>query len=284
MNLTLLSPAKLNLFLHILGRRKDGYHELQTVFQLLDYGDTMNFAVREDKQIVLSEAIAGIENEDNLIVKAAKALQTSVNSPQAKGATIQIDKCLPMGGGLGGGSSNAATTLVALNHLWNTNLSCKELCDIGITLGADIPVFIQGRSAWAEGIGDQLQAIDLPEKWFLVIKPDCHVPTIDIFSHEELTRDTLAITVAAFFEQGGKNDCELVVCKHYPEVAIALKWLRNYAAGQLTGTGACIFAEFSNESDANHVYNEALKQGEKSRWTCFVAKGINQSAVLPLLS
>ncbi len=284
MNLTLLSPAKLNLFLHILGRRTDGYHQLQTVFQLLDYGDTMNFALRDDKQIVLSKAIAGIENEDNLIIKAAKALQTSTGSHQASGVTIQIDKQLPMGGGLGGGSSNAATTLVALNHLWRTNLNCKELCDIGITLGADVPVFIQGHSAWAEGIGEQLQAIDLPEKWFLVIKPDCHVPTIDIFSREELTRDTLAITVAAFFEQGGKNDCELVVCKYYPEVAKALKWLRNHTTARLTGTGACIFAAFSNESDAKRVYKEALKQGEENRWACFVAKGINQSAVLPFLS
>lgn len=275
--LSLLAPAKLNLFLHILGRRPDGYHELQTLFQLLDYGDTLTFQCREDKEIVITPAIAGLATQDNLIYKAAYALQGHTQC--AVGATITLDKCLPMGGGLGGGSSNAATTLLALNHLWQTKLSTEELCSIGTQLGADVPVFIQGRSAWAEGIGEQLSPVDLPESWFLVIKPDCHVSTADIFSREELTRDSLAITVAAFFEQGGQNDCEITVCRHYPQVKIALDWLNRYSFARLTGTGACIFAHFASESEANAVLKEVPGQ-----WKGFVAKGINHSPAKVALS
>ena len=277
MTLSLLSPAKLNLFLHILGRRTDGYHELQTVFQLLDYGDTLHFDVRTDTLLQLTPAIPGVSNNDNLVIKAAKALQKA--SPSPLGVDIRIEKRLPMGGGLGGGSSNAATTLLALNYLWQAGFSCDDLCDIGLPLGADIPVFIRCRSAWAEGIGEKLQAIDLPEQWFLVIKPNCEVPTADIFCREELTRDTAAITVAAFFEQGGHNDCETVVCSYYPEVKTALNWLQKYKPAQLTGTGACIFAAFSTEDEALSVLKEVPKQ-----WECFVARGINHSPAVSLLS
>jgi 4-diphosphocytidyl-2-C-methyl-D-erythritol kinase len=276
MTLSLLAPAKLNLFLHITGRRADGYHELQTLFQLLDYGDTLHFDLRQDKQLQLHTAMPGITNEDNLIIKAARVLQQITQLPL--GVDITIDKRIPMGGGLGGGSSDAACTLVALNHLWQSHLSTEKLCAIGAQLGADVPVFIQGRSAWAEGIGDRLQALDLPEQWFLVIKPNCHVPTADIFSREELTRDTTAITVAAFFEQGGHNDCTAVVCEHYPDVAAALIWLNNYGSARLTGTGACVFTTFSTEDKARAVLDEV-----PGTWTGFVAKGINQSPTYSLL-
>ncbi len=287
MPLSLLSPAKLNLFLHITGRRDDGYHELQTLFQLLDYGDTLHFAQRQDDQITLTPAITGVKYEDNLIIQAALALKKYilahpdiVANANLSGVDISIDKKLPMGGGLGGGSSNAATTLVALNHLWGADLSSPTLCNIGLTLGADVPVFINGHSAWAEGIGEKLQNIELPEQWFIVIKPDCHVPTADIFSIEELTRDSLAITVAAFFEQGGKNDCENVVCQRYPEVKKAIKWLSNFSDAKLTGTGACVFAAFSEENKAKAVLKQAKSLAKDNSWQCFLAKGINQSPAL----
>ncbi len=291
MILSLASPAKLNLFLHITGRRDDGYHELQTLFQLLDYGDTLHFAYRDDDEITLTPAISGVSYQDNLIIKAALALKKYIlahpdiaSKANLVGIDINIDKKLPMGGGLGGGSSNAATTLIALNHLWKAQLSSQTLCNIGVKLGADVPVFINGFSAWAEGIGEKLQKVELAEQWFMVIKPDCHVPTADIFSREELTRDTLAITVAAFFEQGGKNDCENVVCQRYPEVKKAIKWLNNFSDAKLTGTGACVFAAFSNENQAKAVLAQAKSLAKDNGWQCFLAKGINQSPVLSFLN
>jgi len=276
-SLTLLAPAKLNLFLHILGQRADGYHELQTLFQLVDYGDTLSFVAQDNNELVLKPTLEGVPDDENLIIRAARTLQT--HTQVTKGAHIYLEKHLPMGGGLGGGSSNAATTLLALNKLWQTQLSTQELCSIGLKLGADVPVFIQGRSAWAEGIGEELNPIDLPERWFLVIKPNCHVATADIFSFEELTRDTLAITVAAFFEQGGQNDCEMTVSQRYPEVKKALEWLNKYAFARLTGTGACIFAHFDSEDEAKAVLREVPEY-----WECFVAKGINHSPALEVLS
>lgn len=273
MRISLLSPAKLNLFLHILGKRSDGYHELQTLFQLLDYGDHIHFEASNNDSIVLLPDITDVPYQDNLIIKAALALRAATGIH--KGVKIEIDKCLPMGGGLGGGSSNAATTLIALNQLWRTGLNTEALCEIGLNLGADVPVFIQGRSAWAEGIGEKLQAVDLPEQWFIVIKPNCHVSTADIFSREELTRDSAAITVATFFEQGGQNDCEDVVRRHYPEVNEALQWLQQYAPAQLTGTGACIFAAFAQKAVAVNVLKAV-----PARWDCFIAKGINHSPAL----
>jgi 4-diphosphocytidyl-2-C-methyl-D-erythritol kinase len=287
MTLSLPAPAKLNLFLHITGRRADGYHELQTLFQLIDYSDTLHFSRREDATIALTPAIAGVAYDDNLIIKAALALKNYMLSKPAtsnkldlSGIDIQLEKKLPIGGGLGGGSSNAATTLVALNHLWKAGLNNKELCDIGVGLGADVPVFINGYSAWAEGIGEKLQPIELTQQWYLIIKPNCHVSTVDVFSREELTRDTLAIKVALFFEQGGKNDCQNVVCQAYPEVKKAIDWLSKFSDAKLTGTGACVFAAFSNENDAKALLEKASMLAKDNGWICFVARGINQSPIM----
>lgn len=279
--LTLFSPAKINLFLHIVGQRPNGYHNLQTIFQLLDYGDDIHISLRDDGLLNLSTNFGDINNEDNLIIKAARLLQEQTKQKEGHctlGADISCDKRLPMGGGLGGGSSNAATTLVGLNYLWNTQLNVEELATLGLQLGADVPVFVRGHSAWAEGIGETLTPLLLPEKWFLVVKPSCHVSTSEIFSHQELTRGTAAITVAAFFEQGGKNDCETVVCESHSEVKKALLWLRQYGDAKLTGTGACVFAAFTDEAEAKAVLNQTPKE-----WECFVAKGINHSSLQPLL-
>ena len=269
--LTLLSPAKLNLFLHITGRRVDGYHNLQTLFQLLDYGDTISFSSHNERHCQLNTTIAGVTHDENLIIKAARALQKATDC--SLGANISIEKKLPMGGGLGGGSSNAATTLVALNYLWQTKLSADELANIGVNLGADVPVFVYAQTAWAEGIGEQLTPVTLDEQWFIVIKPNCHVCTASIFSHEQLTRDTDAITVAAFLDQGGRNDCESVVSTLYPEVAEALDWLRQFdQSAALTGTGACVFASFANKTDAEKVAAEIPDD-----WQHFIARGIQRT-------
>ncbi|MGS2717672.1 4-(cytidine 5'-diphospho)-2-C-methyl-D-erythritol kinase [Eionea flava] len=278
--LTLPSPAKLNLFLHITGQRADGYHDLQTVFQLLDYSDSISFTLRSDNRFVLHHDIPDVNDEDNLIIKAAHRLKQHIeqHSPPEQlpvttyGVDITLEKHLPIGGGLGGGSSNAATTLLALNHLWQAQLPIDTLAHLGLDLGADVPVFVHGYSAWAEGVGENLRPIELPEQWHLVIKPNCHVSTAEIFSNQELTRDTAAITVAAFFEQGGHNDCESVVCQHYPDVKKALMWLNNHENARLTGTGACVFASFATKAQA-----EAILNNTPTEWECFIAKGINQS-------
>ncbi|MFT6101875.1 MAG: 4-diphosphocytidyl-2-C-methyl-D-erythritol kinase [Granulosicoccus sp.] len=279
-SLILPSPAKLNLFLHITGRREDGYHNLQTVFQLINYGDELNVSLRDDSQFRLHHDMLGLPSNDNLIIKAAKLLSEycQKHSKPTRGANISLTKRLPIGGGLGGGSSNAATTLLALNHLWGANLSTDELSTLGLTLGADVPVFVRGHSAWGEGIGEKLLSIELPESWYLVIKPDCHVATAKIFSNQELTRDTAAITVATFFEQGGLNDCENVVCQHYPEVKKALQWLNKHGDARLTGTGACVFARFANQQKAQAVLNNT-----PTEWKCFIAAGINHSPLHHLL-
>jgi len=270
MTLRLTSPAKLNLFLHIVGQRADGYHLLQTVFQLLDYGDSMEFSRREDGEIILHSQIQDLPVEDNLVYRAARLLQQQTACQF--GATIKLEKHLPMGGGIGGGSSNAATTLLALNQLWNTQLAEAELADLGLQLGADVPVFVRGHSAFAEGIGEILQAIDIPETYYLVIKPGCHVASAQIFSRKELTRDTPAITIAAFFEQGGRNDCENVVRQLYPEVDIAFNWLNQYGQARLTGTGACVFLAFESEAEAQHVFQQLPENLQG-----FVARGVNIS-------
>ncbi|MFT5605177.1 MAG: 4-diphosphocytidyl-2-C-methyl-D-erythritol kinase [Paracoccaceae bacterium] len=268
--LSLLSPAKLNLFLHITGRRADGYHLLQTAFQLLDYGDEMQFQVTDDSKIVVTPELPGVKTDDNLIVRAARLLQSHTGSKQ--GARIQIDKRLPMGGGIGGGSSNAATTLLALNTLWRTGLSLPKLCHLGLKLGADVPVFVGGRSAWAEGVGENLQALDLESVWYVVIHPGCSVSTQEIFSHEQLTRNTPPIKIAAFLGQGAGNDCENVVKSLYPEVKIALDWLNQFAPAQLTGTGSCLFARFADKSSAEDVFSK-----RPVSYSGFVARGVNHS-------
>ena len=269
-SLSLLSPAKLNLFLHITGRRDDGYHLLQTVFQLLDYGDEMQFQRRNDGVISLTPEFGGISAEDNLIVRAARLLQATTGCRQ--GAQIHINKRLPMGGGIGGGSSNAASTLLALNTLWETGLSLPELCALGLQLGADVPVFVAGRTAWAEGVGENLQALDLEPYWYVVIHPGCSVSTREIFSHEQLTRNTSPIKIAAFLGQGAGNDCENVVKSLYPEVKNALDWLNQFAPAQLTGTGSCLFARFTDEASAQDVFSK-----RPAIYSGFVARGVNHS-------
>lgn len=276
-SLSLLSPAKLNLFLHITGRRADGYHNLQTLFQLLDYGDTLHFNLRNNDEITLSPPLAGVAFEDNLIIKAARLLKPYKSSPS--GIDIQLEKRLPMGGGIGGGSSNAATTLVALNYLWQCGLNKAQLQTFGLQLGADVPVFVGAQTAWAEGVGEALQPIELPEQWFLIVQPDCHVSTAEIFSHKDLTRDTPAIKVAAFLEQGGKNDCQALVRKLYSQVDEALNWLEKFTHNaQMTGTGACIFAPFSSVEEAQKVQAQLPKH-----LPGFVAKSVNQSPLYKLL-
>ena len=267
---TYASPAKLNLFLHITGRRPDGYHALQTVFQLLDHGDTLHVSADDSGEIVLETGFPGVAHEDNLIVRAARKLAAHTGS--TRGARLAIDKRLPMGGGLGGGSSNAATTLVALNELWQLGLSIDELADLGLSLGADVPVFVRGHSCWAEGVGERITPIELPERWYVVLVPDCHVGTRDVFTAPDLTRNTAPITMRAFLAGEGHNDCEPVVRRRYPAVAQALDWLGQHGDARLTGTGACVFAAFSNEDEARTI--AALRAPGAG---CFVAKGLNIS-------
>jgi 4-diphosphocytidyl-2-C-methyl-D-erythritol kinase len=264
------APAKLNLFLHITGQRQNGYHELQTVFQFVDYADNLQFEVHAESEIQLSPAIEGVANEDNLIVRAAKLLQNETHTMQ--GAHIYLEKRLPMGGGLGGGSSNAATTLIALNELWGCGLSMHDLAQLGLQLGADVPVFIHGHATWAEGVGEKFTPIDLDEPWFVVVSPDCHVSTAEIFSAPELTRDCKAITISRFLSGEGRNVCEDVVRARYPEVAEVLDWLSQFSMPRMTGTGASVFAKFDNEHLAQQVLD---KMPEK--WLAFIAKGCNIS-------
>ena len=268
--LILPSPAKLNLMLHILGRREDGYHELQTLFQFLDYGDEMTFSVREDGKICLHTEFAGVPHDQNLIVKAAKKLQQQSGCPL--GIDIRIKKVLPMGGGIGGGSSNAATTLLGLNHLWQLGWNQNRLAELGLSLGADVPVFVHGHAAFAEGVGEILTPVEPEEPWYLVLIPQVAVSTAEIFSHPLLTRDSLPIKVRPVPKGNSRNDCEAVVKERYPEVRNALNLLGKYTEAKLTGTGSCIFGAFPNEADADkvlHLLTETL--------TGFVAKGSNVS-------
>ncbi len=266
------APAKLNLFLHVTGRRADGYHELQTLFQLIDLADTVTIAVREDGLIERPVGPAEVDSGTDLSVRAARALQQASGIRQ--GATLGLRKRIPMGGGLGGGSSDAATVLLALNDLWDCGLSLAELAAIGLPLGADVPVFIQGSSAWAEGVGDKLTPVTLPERWYVVLYPGIGVSTREVFQSPELTRNSPLITIRAFFDSGGRNDCEGVVCRLAPGVAEALEWLGRSARAQLTGTGSCVFAAFGRAADAERVAAQA-----PDRWRSFVARGLNTSPV-----
>jgi len=268
--LTLPAPAKLNLMLHITGRRADGYHELQTLFQFLDYGDELVLRPREDGQIRLLTELPGVDHDSNLIVRAARLLQRE--SGCALGADIQLTKRLPMGGGIGGGSSDAATTLVGLDHLWNTRLGEDRLAELSLNLGADVPVFVRGRAAFAEGVGERLQPVDLPEPWFLVIAPQVSVSTAEIFADPELTRNTPAITVRSLLAGGGHNDCQPVVEKRYPEVRNALSLLNKFVQARMTGTGACVFGSFPNEGEADKVRRQL-----PATLPSFVARGRNVS-------
>lgn len=270
--LSLRAPAKLNLFLHIVGQRSDGYHDLQTVFQFIDLADHLRLQPLEQPEIVLQGGGMNVDPENNLITRAAKALQTACNCDL--GARIQIDKQIPVGGGVGGGSSDAASTLLGLNTLWNTGLSLAELADIGAHLGADVPVFIRGTAAFAEGIGEQLSPVQLPTPWYLLLKPTCEVSTARIFSHQELTRNTSPIKIAAFLSGATctRNDCLPIVQKLYPEIEAAMDWLGAFSKPRLTGTGACIFAEFKSEQDAETVLQQVPKP-----WQAFVTQGVNTS-------
>ena len=274
-SITLPSPAKLNLFLHITGRRPDGYHELQTLFQFLDYGDDLTFTpTPEQPGARLEEPVPGVSDDDNLIIRAAKALLER-NREQLPGVNIRITKRLPMGGGLGGGSSNAATTLLGLNHLWNLRLGIDQLAGIGLTLGADVPVFVRGHAAFGEGVGEKLTNANPPEDWFVIIKPACNINTGKIFSEQGLTRDTPKIKIRPAFEGDAsryRNDCEDVVRKLYPEVNQSLEWLSQFGPARLTGTGACIFGRFPTESAARIIW-----ESKPSGITGFVAKGVNHS-------
>ncbi len=271
------APAKLNLMLHITGQRDDGYHLLQTVFQFIDFSDSLDFTVREDGVITRQSNWAGVAEADDLIVHAAQALQQT--SACALGVDINLQKKLPTGGGLGGGSSDAATTLVALNQLWGLALSVEQLADIGLKLGADVPVFVRGNACWAEGVGEKITVIEPEELWYLVIRPNCSVSTMEVFHASDLTRNTPAIRIRDFLRDGGHNDCEVVVRNLYPEVAAALDWLGQFAAARMTGTGCCVFAGFEDQQQAESVY-EKLPQG----WEGVVAKGLNQSPLLTRLA
>jgi 4-diphosphocytidyl-2-C-methyl-D-erythritol kinase len=270
--LHLQSPAKLNLMLHITGRRQDGYHQLQTVFQFVELFDDMTFTATHEgiRRISGNTQVA---EEDDLIVRAARLLQPYQAKPM--GVDISITKRIPMGGGLGGGSSNAATSLMALNRLWNLGLDQAELQEIGLQLGADVPIFIFGQNAWAEGVGDELSMIKLPETWFLIINPQIFVSTGEIFSSKYLTRDSHPITIRAFLEGGGQNVCEPVACKLYPEIQQAIDWLSQYSPARMTGTGACIFAFFDSAEKANAVKSKIPEQ-----WTGYVARGIQNNPVI----
>lgn len=272
--LTLLSPAKLNLFLLVTGRRADGYHTLQTLFQLLDVGDTLHFA--EGDTLSLTPDLPGVPNESNLIMRAARLLQQHTGC--ARGAAISIEKRLPLGGGIGGGSSNAATTLLALNQLWNLQLSLNELTALGLQLGADVPVFVRGDTAWAEGVGERLQPIELPPRNYLILVPPCSVSTAQIFSDPALTRNSSPITIAAFLREGGRNDCEPVTKKLHFEVHLALTELSRFAPAQMTGTGACVFASFDQRSTAEAVLQQVL-QRLPGNFRGFIGGGVSRSPV-----
>ncbi|WP_045377560.1 4-(cytidine 5'-diphospho)-2-C-methyl-D-erythritol kinase [Vibrio campbellii] len=271
------SPAKLNLFLYINGRTENGYHELQTLFQFVDHGDELTIQANDSGEITISPEIEGVPLKDNLIWKAATALQRFANC--SYGAHIDLHKILPMGGGIGGGSSNAATALVALNYLWQTNLSDDELAEIGLALGADVPVFVRGFSAFAEGVGEKLSPAHPDEKWYLVVRPKVSIATADIFGHPDLTRNTPKRDLETLLNTPSVNDCEKIVRMLYPEVDKQLSWLLQYAPSRLTGTGSCVFAEFSSKSEAETILAQL-----SDKVSAFVAQGRNISPLKETLA
>ncbi|MEY2919157.1 MAG: hypothetical protein RL261_462 [Pseudomonadota bacterium] len=269
------APGKLNLFLHVVGRRPDGYHELQTAFQFIDLWDSIRFYQRPPGVIERLGAIPGVAAEDDLVVRAARRLaaaaaETGVSLMQ--GVAIEVEKRLPMGAGVGGGSSDAATVLVALNQLWGTGLDTERLASIGLSLGADVPVFVRGHAAWAEGVGERLVPVDLPEPLYLLLQPDVAISTAEVFKAPELTRDSPVITIAGFLQAGGRNDCEPVVRLRYPVVAGALDWLGRHGPARLTGTGSCVFAPMV---DATHA--AAVLAAKPSEWQGWITRGLNRS-------
>ena len=262
--------------LHIIGQRADGYHLLQSVFQILDYGDHLDFEITQDGLIQCQHALANVDSNEDLSIRAAHLLKKYSGCTQ--GAYIKLHKKLPMGAGLGGGSSDAATVLVALNHLWQLALSQDELAEIGLQLGADVPVFVRGHSAWAEGVGDKLQSVKLPSACYFVLTPSVQVSTREIFVAEDLTRNSAPIKIRDFLNGHARNDCQAAVLTRYPEVGRALQWLSAYAPARLTGTGSSVFATFDEPQQARQVL-AALPEG----WRAFVAQGVNQSPLLRFL-
>ena len=270
--ITLPAPPKLNLFLHITGRRDDGYHNLQTLFQLLDGGDELTFTATENSKISLSPQIEGVAENDNLIVRAALILQQESNYSQ--GCIIKLNKKLPMGAGLGGGSSNAATTLLALNKLWGCNFPLKKLAELGAQLGADVPVFVEGNSAFAEGVGEQLTPVEISESWYLVVTPNCTVSTEKIFSNPQLTRNSAPIKIRALSEEQYRNDCQAIVEKLHPQVKEVVEWLETYSEPLMTGTGSSVFCRWATEAQAKEVLSRVPQH-----WNAFIARGVNHSLV-----
>lgn len=263
------APAKLNLFLHVVGRRADGYHLLQSVFRLIDRCDTVHLALRDDGRVVREGNLPGVPEDRDLTVRAARLLQPY--APAGAGVGIRLEKVLPMGGGLGGGSSDAATVLLALNRLWHANLPREALQKLALQLGADVPVFVFGQTAFAEGVGEVLRPVGAPPAWYVVLTPPVQVPTATIFAAPELTRDTPAIKIAPFSAGMGRNDLQSVVVNRYPEVARHLAWLAQFGEARMTGSGACVFAAFGTEAAARDVLRQlpATMQG-------FVAQGLDR--------
>ncbi len=289
--LTLPSPGKINLFLHVNGQLENGYHELQTLFQFIDLHDTLHFSLEKPSQqtsipqhnltkhdVTLRCDDESMLIEDNLIFKAARALQETAQEQTFQPVTITLEKILPAGGGIGGGSSNAATTLLALNELWQLNLTSEQLQSIGLTLGADVPVFIKGQSVFADGVGEKFSSAIPPEQPLLLLKPNCHINTATIFKHPELPRNTAKIAISDYQFETTKNDCEALVKKLNPEVATALSWLIKYAPSRLTGTGACIFGLFKHEESARHAHSQLPEN-----LTGFITKGMNESPTIAAL-
>jgi 4-diphosphocytidyl-2-C-methyl-D-erythritol kinase len=263
------APAKINLFLHVVGRRADGYHLLQTVFRFLDFADTIRCEPRSDGRIVLANPLPGVPPAADLTVRAAEALRAVTGA--TAGVALHVEKRLPMGGGLGGGSSDAATTLMALNRLWQTGLDSLQLQQTGLALGADVPVFIHGRTVFAEGVGEHFTDLDVPAAWYLVLVPDVAVPTVEIFRSARLRRDTPTIAAADWRPGFGHNDLEAVACGLYPEVARHLEWLRQHGDARMSGSGACCFVAFAHESAARTAL-AALPAGMRG----FVAAGMDR--------
>jgi 4-diphosphocytidyl-2-C-methyl-D-erythritol kinase len=270
------APAKLNLFLHVVGRRPDGYHLLQTAFRLIDLCDWLRFTPRENGEVRLARAIPGVAEDENLVVRAARLLQAG---GQARaGVEIDLEKNIPIGGGLGGGSSDCATTLAVLNRLWGLGLAAEKLAEMALALGADVPFFLFGRNAFGEGVGERLTRLDLPQAWYLVLVPPVSVPTRTIFASPELTRNSKTIKISGFSAGFGRNDLEPVVCRHHAEVAAHLEWLRQFGDARMSGSGACVFAEFAAEREARSVHSRmpADMRG-------FVVRGLDRQPLAALL-
>ena len=282
---TFLAPAKINLFLHITGRRTDGYHTLQSVFQLLDFYDTIHLKPTQTGEIKRVNDIANVPASQDLCVRAALALQQATSC--AQGVEIFVEKRIPMGGGLGGGSSDAATALIALNHLWQTNLNREQLMQIGLKLGADVPVFIFGQNAWAEGVGEQLSAIDLAPHYYIVLTPQVHVSTAQVFANSALTRDTKPLKIADFSRDANstifRNDLEAIVCKEFPAVASSLKWLSQYGQAKMSGSGASVFVALDSKKYASQAKADEILAQKPANVLGFVAKGITKHPHIGLI-